>query len=100
MTETMFVDCPCCGTRLELERKTGKIVKTWAKLEKKEGGDAFADSLKKMKEEKERLGKYFSQAPDSMSKHKKELLDKFEQEKQRIKDSGDTSRPLNPLDLD
>ena len=31
---------------------------------------------------------------------KKELLENFEKEKKRIKDSGDTSRPINPMDLD
>jgi hypothetical protein len=98
--ETIFVDCPCCATRLEIERNTGKVVQTWAKLEKKAGGDIFADTLKKRKEEKEKLGKYFSQAPSSLQQHKKELMDKFEQEKKRVKESGDTSRPINPMDLD
>jgi len=98
--ETIFVDCPHCHTRLEIEKKTGKVVKTWAKLEKKEGADVVGEALKKMKEDKARLDKYFSGAPDSMKQHKKELLDKFEQEKKRIHETGDVEKPINPMDLD
>jgi hypothetical protein len=35
-----------------------------------------------------------------MEEKKKELEEKFEAEKKRIKDSGDTSKPVNPMDLD
>jgi uncharacterized protein YecE (DUF72 family) len=99
-SETIFVDCPGCGCRMEVERATGKVIKHWAKMEKKEGVDPFAESLKKMKEEKDRLDKYFSQAPSSLQKHKQELLDQFEQEKKKVNEGGPVERPINPLDLD
>ena len=57
-------------------------------------------ALKKIKSDKSRLDDYFSGAGRAMEEKKKELLDKFEQEKKRIEDSGDTSRPINPMDLD
>jgi len=100
MDETVYVDCPHCNARLEVDRKTGKVVKSWEKVEKKEGTDFFAESLKKQKEEKARLNKYFTAAPDSLKQKKKELQDKFEAEKKRIHDEGDTERPINPMDLD
>ena len=100
MSETFFVDCPVCGARVEVEKKTGKVLKHWEKLEKKEGEDIMASALKKMQEDKTRLDKYFSGAKDSLDERKKQLLDQFEKEKKRIHDSGDTSRPINPMDLD
>ncbi|MDD2772371.1 MAG: hypothetical protein PHP45_01600 [Elusimicrobiales bacterium] len=100
-SETIFVDCPHCGMRLEVDKQTGKVVKTWEKLKIKDGADPFAESLKKMKEEKDRLDKYFTGAPESLKQRRQELADKFEAEKQKIKDAGGTvERPLNPLDLD
>src|SRR3989339_1820355 len=90
--ETMFVDCPECGVRMEIIRKTGKVIKHWEKLKKKVGGDAMRDALLKMSENKSKLDKYFSGAGQSMQEKKAELLQKFEQEKKRIHDEGDTSR--------
>ncbi len=98
--ETMFIDCPGCGCRIEVERRTGKVLQHWDKLEKKAGVDPFAEALEKRKAEKSRLDKYFSQAPSSLQEHKKELLDQFEQEKKKVNDAGPVERPVNPLDLD
>ncbi|NLO91971.1 MAG: hypothetical protein GX410_08300 [Elusimicrobia bacterium] len=100
MTDTIFVDCPHCGQRLEVERKTGKVLKTWDKVEKKEGVDLVAETLKKRKEERAQLDKYFSGAQGDMKKHKEELLKKFDAEKKRIHEEGDYERPVNPMDLD
>ncbi|MCX5783204.1 MAG: hypothetical protein NTW04_02010 [Elusimicrobia bacterium] len=98
--ETFYIDCPHCKTRLEVEKKSGRVIKSWEHIEKKDGADPMAEALKKMKEDKSRLEKYFSGAGDEMAHRKKELQDKFEAEKKRIHDSGDTERPLNPMDLD
>ncbi len=97
---TFLIDCPCCKERIEVDKKTGKVLRHWEKPELKAGADPMQEAFKKMKEEKSRLDSYFSNAGRSMDEKKKELEDKFEKEKKRIKDSGDTSRPVNPMDLD
>lgn len=97
---TFIVDCPCCKAQIEVDRKTGKVLRHWDKSRLKEGGDPMQEALKKIKDDKSRLDDYFTNAGRSMEEKKKELLEKFEKEKKRIKDSGDTSRPLNPMDLD
>jgi len=94
------VDCPCCKARIEVDKKNGKVLRHWDKPDVKDGADPMAEAFRKMKADKTRLDDYFSNAGKSMEEKKKELLDKFETEKKRIKDSGDTSRPLNPMDLD
>ena len=83
-----------------MERKTGKVVKHWAKPKLKKGEDPFKKALEGIKANENKLDDYFSGAQNSMEDKKKELLDKFEKEKKRIKDSGDTSKPINPMDLD
>lgn len=97
---TFLVDCPCCKARIEVDRKSGKALRTWDKPVVKEGGDPMQEAFKKMKEDKSRLDNYFTNAGKSLEDKKKELEEKFEKEKKRIKDSGDTSRPENPWDLD
>ena len=97
---TFLIDCPCCKARIEADKKTGKVLRHWEKPEVKSGADPMTEALKKISDDKSRLDAYFSGAGASMEEKKKELLDKFEQEKKRIKDSGDTSKPINPMDLD
>lgn len=98
--ETFLIDCPKCKVRIEIEKRSGRVIKFWEKPEIKEGSDYIKESLKKMKEEKNKLNGYFSSAKDSMESKKKELLEKFDREKKKIQASGDTSRPISPMDLD
>jgi hypothetical protein len=97
---TFLIDCPCCKARIEVDRKTGKVLRHWEKPQVKEGGDLMQEAFNKMKEDKSRLDNYFTNAGKSMEEKKKELDEKFEKEKKRIEDSGDTSKPINPMDLD
>ncbi len=97
---TFLIDCPICKGRIEVDKKSGLVLRHWEKPETKAGGDPMQDAFKKMKEDKSRLESYFTNAGKSMEDKKKELEEKFEKEKKRIKDSGDTSRPINPMDLD
>ena len=85
---------------MEIDRKTGKTLRHWEKKEKKEGADRIAEALGEIKNNREKLDKYFSGAGQSLKARKKELSAIFDKEKKRIIDSGDTSRPLNPMDLD
>jgi len=98
--ETFLVDCPCCTARIEVDKKNGKVLRTWEKPAVKEGSDPMQEAFKKMKEDKSRLDSYFSGAGKSLQDKKRELDERFEKEKKRVEDSGDTSRPLNPMDLD
>lgn len=97
---TFLVDCPCCKARIEVDRRTGKVLRHWDKPKVKEGGDLMTEALKKIQEDKSRLDSYFNNAGKSLEDKKKELEEKFEKEKKRIEESGDTSRPINPMDLD
>lgn len=100
--ETLYVDCPCCGARLEALRQNGKVVQHWAKPPKasKEGGDLLKEAAERLKAEKEKREKYLSGAKEILEQEKRKALEKFEQERRRIVEEGDNSRPPNPFDLD
>lgn len=98
--ETFLIDCPLCKARIEVEKRTGKVLRHWEKPAVKEGGDQMKDAFQRIKQDKSRLEDYFSKAQGDIEKKKRELLDGFDKEAKRIKDSGDTSKPLNPMDLD
>ena len=97
---TFIIDCPCCKVRIEVDSRTGKVLKHWEKPAVKPGADPMQEALEKMKADKARLNDYFSNAGKSLEDKKKELEDKFQKEKKRIEESGDTSKPENPFDLD
>ncbi|MGC9070945.1 MAG: hypothetical protein ACP5IO_06525 [Elusimicrobiales bacterium] len=95
--DSFIIECPECGIRLEIDRKTGKIINSYPKPDVK-SADAFLDMIKKSQENKKRLDDYFSKAPEEIKKRKEELEKKFEENKKKAKD--DPNPPLNPMDLD
>ena len=44
---TFLVECPCCKVRIEVDRRTGKVLKHWEKPKVKEGGDLMNEFYKK-----------------------------------------------------
>ena len=95
--DTIIIECPECGIRLEIDKKTGKIVNKYPKLETKGSEDPFLSLLKKSKENTKKLDEYFSKAPDDLKKRQEELEKKFEENKKKAKD--DPNPPVNPMDL-
>ena len=94
---TMFVDCPCCGARVEVDRESGRVLQHWAKHERPKG-DPLKHAVDKLKADQARLENWFVTAQDQLEAQKKRALERFEAERQRIAREGDTSRPPNPLD--
>ncbi len=99
MSETFLIDCPKCGLRIEIDRKTGKVIKHYEKPDIKTA-DPIKEMMKKMKSEKEKLNGYFDSAQNDLKERQKDLEKKFDENKKKIEESGDKSKPINPLDLD
>lgn len=95
--DTFIVECPDCGLRIEVDKKTGKIVNKYPKPQLR-SSDPFLDMLKKTNDKKRELDEYFSKAPEELKKRKEELDKKFEENKNKAKD--DPNPPINPMDLD
>ena len=88
--ETYLIDCPICKARIEVEKKTGKVLRHWEKPAVKEGGGQMREALEKIKSDKSRLDDYFSKAQGELEQKKKELSEKFEKEKEEF-----TKKALN-----
>ncbi len=95
--DTILIECPDCGLRIEIDRKTGKIVNKFKKPDVS-SDDSLLDMIKKTKENKAKLDDYFKNAHKEMEKRKEELEKQFEENKKKAKD--DPSKPINPMDLD
>ncbi len=100
MQDTIYVDCPCCGARLEARREDGKVLKHWKTSLKKEaaGKDPIKAAQERMAAEAERLKRYLEGAGDILERQKRETMEKFEAEKERIRREGDDSPPPRPFD--
>ena len=99
---TIYVDCPCCGARIEARRQDGKVVAHWAKRPEAESAetDPLKAAAERQKAEKAKLDNLFTGAKDVLEKRRKEAQEKFDKERERIFKEKDFSRPENPFDLD
>lgn len=95
--DTILIECPDCGLRIEIDRKNGKIVNKFKKPDIS-SADPLSDMIKKTNENKTKLEDYFGNAHKEMEKKKKELEKQFEENKKKAKD--DPTKPINPMDLD
>ena len=87
--------CPCCETRLQVDKQTGEII--WE--EKKQKSHASLSDLVKgldsQRKEKETLFKKQSE----IQKERSRLLDeKFKESQKKVDKSGD--KPIRDFDLD
>lgn len=99
--DTIYVDCPCCGARMEVRREDGRVMQHWSKTyNKKSGGDPIKEAQEKLKSEKDRLSKYLAGANEILEKQKRDALEKFEREKRRVNEEGDNTPPPSPFGFD
>ncbi|MEF3281059.1 MAG: hypothetical protein K6357_08875 [Elusimicrobiota bacterium] len=96
--DTILIECPDCGLRIEIDRKTGKIVNKFKKPDISNSNDPLSDMIKKTKENQNKLDDYFKNAGKEMEKKKEELEKQFEENKKKAKE--DPTKPINPMDLD
>ncbi|OGR89585.1 MAG: hypothetical protein A3J74_11570 [Elusimicrobia bacterium RIFCSPHIGHO2_02_FULL_57_9] len=100
--ETVYVDCPCCGARLEARRQDGRVLQHWKKPLKAQadGADPIKAAQERMKAEKEKLAKLLENPTKLIEEQRRAALEKFEKEKERIIREKDNSAPPHPFDSD
>ncbi len=97
---TVYVTCPLCGGTLEVHAENGKVVRHFAAKEKPASGDALSEAVSALKDRPSRQEAMF-QAAREKEKHKIERLEGvFREKKKAIEESGETGKPLRPIDLD
>ena len=96
MSDDLNITCPCCSTRLLLDRETGEILS-----EERPAVDhdkTFEDAMQDVNSGANRREKAFSDAHKRTTNLGTLLEKKFEEA--RKKAAKDNTKPVNPLDFD
>jgi hypothetical protein len=98
MNRPLIIKCPCCGVEIDIDRESGKIVRTGPKPGEAQGIERFDAALKSVKKPKDVAA--FDRAKDELRKRESKLDDAFKDAFKRVKDTDDGSKPFNPLEMD
>lgn len=94
MAQTLIeFDCPCCGERLEIDTRSGKV----RRLRTDQGLD---DLMKKQKGETRRLDDLFDRATHDTKTEKDRFDDLLDEAKRKATEDDDGPDPRRPFDLD
>ena len=95
--ESFEIKCPCCKAKISVSRDTGLILHV---EEFKKGPAEFGNFLEKQKDRKNELARKFESAKEKSKTHLQSIEEKIAFAKKRVDETGDTTRPPNPLDQD
>jgi len=95
MSDSVQVDCPCCGAKLTVDRSTGDVLASHAP---RPAGRTFEDALGDVRAGGRRREEAFSKAFDKTRRLDDLLEKKFEEAKKKA--AEDDSPLRNPLDMD
>ena len=91
--EVFEFSCPCCGKRVELNTRNGKV--RAVNIEESKRGKSLDDMIASQKTEGDRLGSVFDEARSDQSAAKETLEDLFSQAKDATK--KDKKKPPHPF---
>ena len=91
--EVFEFSCPCCGKRVELNTRNGKV--RAVKIEESKKGKSFEDMVADQKNEGERLGSMFEEAREDHASRKQTLDDLFGEAKKAAAEDDD--KPPHPF---
>ena len=89
--------CPCCGKRVELNTRNGKV--RAVRVEESKRGKNFDDMVADQKHEGDRLGSIFDEAKQDDSAREERLEDLFGEAKQEAEKDKD-KKPRHPFEHD
>lgn len=96
----IIVQCPCCGTELDIDRRTGQIVRTGPKPGEEEGLARFDSVVKDVQRKSAAPSSAFDNVTRSLKSREGKLDDVFKDAFDKVREQDDGSRPPNPLDWD
>jgi uncharacterized Zn finger protein (UPF0148 family) len=96
MSSKLEIICPCCDTKLQVDKKTGEVL--W-KEEKKKEFSSISDMVHDLAEQQKESQSMF-QKQQELQKDKARLLAEKFKEAQKNVDKSDDSKPLRDFDLD
>ncbi len=89
--EVFEFSCPCCGKRVELNTRNGKV--RAVKFEESRSGKSFDDLVEDQKGEADRLGSMFDEARADHESQPETLDQLFTDAKEAAKDDDDKQPP-------
>jgi Zn-finger nucleic acid-binding protein len=95
--DALNIKCPCCKAVISVSRESGQILHV---EEYKKGPAEFSSFLEKQKSRKDDLARKFEASKEKTKTRLQAIEEKIAFAKKRVDESGDTSRPPNPLDQD
>lgn len=97
---TVYVTCPMCKGMLEVNTENGKVVRHFEARDKSQAGDTLAEAVAAAKSSTARTEEKFKIAQEQERHKLKRLEETFREKKKAVEESGDTERPVRPIDLD
>lgn len=95
MSDSLQVDCPCCGAKLTVDRSTGDVVSSEAA---RPVGKTFEEAIGNVRSGGRRREEAFTKAFDKTRRLDDLLEKKFEEAKKKA--AEDDSPLRNPLDFE
>lgn len=97
MSDRVQVTCPCCETRLTVEKESGEIL---AEVRpKRDVNQTFQSAMEQVRSGSKRREDAFSKAFDRTQRLDDVLSKKFEEAKKKAAED-DSPKPVNPMDMD
>ncbi len=97
---TLSVTCPGCGVILIVHRKTGKILEKREPILEQSTGDRIEDAFKKARESKDIAMAKFEEARARERDRKAKLESLFKENLDRVRESGEVTKPMREIDLE
>ena len=94
-SKKMEIVCPCCETKLQIDKKTGEVI--WEERKKKEM-PSLADMVKDHNAHKKEQESFFKKQSEVQKDRNRLLEEKFREAQKNVDKSEDI--PLRDIDLD
>lgn len=89
------ITCPCCETRLQVDRQTGEVI--WEERKQK-SHSSLSDLVKGLDSQRKEQESLFKKQSEIQKERSRLLDEKFKEAQKKVDKSGD--KPIRDFDLD
>lgn len=97
---TVYVTCPICRAMIEVNAENGTVVRHFEPRARAGADDTLAEGLKAVKSGEAARDEKFRAAREQEKSKMARIEDLFREKQREVEKSGDTGKPLRPIDLD
>lgn len=98
--KNIIVKCPKCREVMEIDSKTGSIIKHHPEIKPKPGGDFLKERMQSLEEEKAKRAALVAGSHEREKTRKERHEEIFKKMKEQVKEGPPADRPLRDIDLD